>query len=192
MQPCTATRRQREIGRAALFVLLMAWSGALAGCAHRPPNEPQPPAAPPQAEPTPPATPPSGPPPAPLPAPPEEPTAPPVTRVLEGTGSWYGPRFEGRTTASGEPFDEDALTAAHETLALGTRVRVTNRRNGRTVIVRINDRGPKYRDRVLDVSRPAAVRLGMIPRGTVPVRIEVLGDGASEAQPRPSSDQRAP
>jgi peptidoglycan lytic transglycosylase len=109
-----------------------------------------------------------------------------VKRVLEGIASWYGPRFDGRTTASGERFDEDALTAAHATLALGTRVRVTNLRNGRSVVVRINDRGPAYRDRVVDLSRAAAAALGMIRRGTAPVRLEVLDDGAPEGK-RPSS-----
>src|SRR5512142_1121163 len=136
MERALSSRRQREPGRTALCVVLVAWSLGLAACAHRPPNEPQPPAAPPQAQPPPPATPPPSPPPPPPEAPSPEPTSPPVTRVLQGTASWYGPRFDGRTTASGERFDEDALTAAHETLALGTRVRVTNLRNGRSVVVR--------------------------------------------------------
>jgi rare lipoprotein A len=109
-----------------------------------------------------------------------------VKEVLEGIASWYGPRFEGRTTASGERFDENALTAAHATLALGTRVRVTNLRNGRKVVVRINDRGPAYPDRILDVSRAAAAVLGMIRPGKVPVRIEVLGERVTEGE-RPSS-----
>jgi rare lipoprotein A len=115
-----------------------------------------------------------------------------VTRVLQGIASWYGPRFDGRTTASGERFDEDALTAAHETLALGTRVRVTNLRNGRSVVVRINDRGPHYRGRSIDLSRGAAARLGMIHPGTAPVRIEVLGDEAPERERPAASGQRVP
>ena len=113
-----------------------------------------------------------------------------MERVLEGIASWYGPRFEGRTTASGERFDENALTAAHATLALGTRVRVTNLRNGRSVVVRINDRGPRYRHRLIDLSRAAAAALGMIRRGTAPVRVEVLGERATEGERGPSSGKR--
>jgi hypothetical protein len=163
--------------RRSAVVLLIVCSGA--ACAHRPPQEPQPPPTPPQAEPptattpaNPPATPPSPPPPA-------EPAPPSATRVLKGIASWYGPGFDGRTTASGESFDEDALTAAHATLALGTRVRVVNLRNGRSVVVRINDRGPRYRNRLIDVSRGAAAALGMIQPGTAPVRLEVLADEGS-------------
>lgn len=115
-----------------------------------------------------------------------------MERVLEGIASWYGPRFEGRTTASGERFDEDALSAAHATLALGTHVRVTNLRNGRSVVVRINDRGPRYRHRLIDLSRAAAVKLGMIRPGTVPVRVEVLSERASEGGRRSSSGERVP
>jgi rare lipoprotein A len=168
--------------RGVVIALLTVSFGA--ACAHHPP---QPPSPPPEAAPPPPAPPPppQSPPPA---APPEAPTSPPVKRVLQGTASWYGPRFDGRTTASGERFDEDALTAAHETLPLGTRVRVTNLRNGRTVLVRINDRGPRYRGRVIDLSRAAAAELGMIHPGTAPVRIEVLNEEAPEGERRPSSD----
>lgn len=115
-----------------------------------------------------------------------------MTRVLQGTASWYGPRFDGRTTASGERFDEDALTAAHQTLALGTRVRVTNLRNGRSVVVRINDRGPHYRGRSIDLSRGAAAKLGMIHPGTAPVRIEVLGEQAAEGERQPRCGERVP
>jgi peptidoglycan lytic transglycosylase len=177
-----------RIARGAAVVLLTVSVSFGAACAHRPPQPPQAPPTPPQVEPpVPPA-----PPPSPPPAPPEEPTSPPAKRVLEGTASWYGPRFDGRTTASGEQFDQDALTAAHATLALGTRVRVTNLRNGRTVVVRINDRGPAYRDRVLDLSRAAAVTLGMIRPGTAPVRIEVLNDSPPERERRPSSGRREP
>ncbi len=94
--------------------------------------------------------------------------------VFEGTASWYGRDFQGRPTASGERFDMNDLTAAHRTLRMGTRVRVTNLRNGREVIVRINDRGPYSGDRIIDLSRAAAQRLGMIESGTAPVRLEVL------------------
>lgn len=96
--------------------------------------------------------------------------------VLLGTGvaSYYGERFRGRRTASGERFNPDALTAAHRRLPFGTRLRVTNLRNDRSVIVRINDRGPFTRGRVIDLSKAAARRIGMIASGTARVRIERL------------------
>jgi rare lipoprotein A len=88
--------------------------------------------------------------------------------------SWYGPSFHGRRTASGQVFDQDRLTAAHKTLPFGTKLRVTNLRNGRSVLVTVTDRGPYVRNRQLDVSRGAARRLGLIQRGTAPVLIEKL------------------
>jgi len=97
-----------------------------------------------------------------------------VKATQVGTASWYGPGFHGRRTSSGERFDMNAATAAHRTLPLGTRVRVTNLRNGRSAIVRINDRGPFVRGRIIDVSRGVARRLGFHRSGTVPVKIEVL------------------
>jgi rare lipoprotein A len=95
--------------------------------------------------------------------------------VERGLASWYSDRFQGRKTASGERFDQRALTAAHRTLRFGTRVRVTNQRNGRSVIVRVNDRGPFGRGRIIDLSRAAAQALDMIRAGVVPVTVEVLG-----------------
>jgi rare lipoprotein A len=89
-----------------------------------------------------------------------------------GKASWYGPRFHGKTTASGERFDQNKLTAAHRELPLGTRITVTNLENGKTVRVEINDRGPYKRGRVLDLSKAAARRLGMVDDGVVQVRIE--------------------
>lgn len=94
--------------------------------------------------------------------------------TLKGRASYYGKEFAGRATASGEPFDPDDLTAAHRTLPFGTRVRVTNLANGRSVVVRINDRGPYAAGRIIDVSRAAAERLGMVRRGVVYVRIEYV------------------
>ncbi len=104
------------------------------------------------------------------------PPTPPAARgfVQEGVASWYGPKFQGRPTASGEIFDMHRLTAAHRTLPLGTRVRVVNLENGRSVVVRINDRGPFVKNRILDLSYAAARRLGFARRGTARVRIEVL------------------
>ena len=92
----------------------------------------------------------------------------------EGKASYYGARHQGKRTASGERFNQNALTAAHRTLPFGTRVRVTNLRNDRTVVVRINDRGPYGRGRIIDVSRKAAEALGMLRSGVVPVRVESL------------------
>ena len=96
--------------------------------------------------------------------------------VYIGTGraSYYGERFRGRRTASGERFDPDALTAAHRTLPFGTRIRVTNERNGRSVVVRVTDRGPFHGSRILDLSKGAARRIGMVQSGTARVRIERL------------------
>ena len=86
--------------------------------------------------------------------------------VGRGIASWYGPRFHGRLTASGEKFDMHELTAAHPTLPFGTVVRVQSLANGRTVDVRINDRGPHIKQRVIDLSRAAAKALGLIDAGT--------------------------
>ena len=80
---------------------------------------------------------------------------------MSGLASWYGPGFHGRKTASGEPFNAGALTAAHRTFPFGTRVRVVNKRNGRSVVVRINDRGPYAHGRVIDLSRAAAHAIGV-------------------------------
>jgi len=94
---------------------------------------------------------------------------------LKGLASYYASRFHGRQTASGEIYDENALTAAHRTLRFGTRVRVTNLKNGKSVVVRINDRGP-YGDRrrVIDLSLAAARELEMVEDGLVRVRLKVL------------------
>jgi rare lipoprotein A len=97
-------------------------------------------------------------------------------RVQEGVVSWYGERFHNRPTASGELFDIAALTMAHPSLPFGTRVRVTNLRNGRSVVVRVNDRGPFVGTRIADLSQAAADMLGFLRRGVVHARIEVLGD----------------
>lgn len=91
-----------------------------------------------------------------------------------GQASYYATRFDGRRTASGERFDSRRLTAAHRSLPMGSRVRVTNRNNGRTVTVRVNDRGPHVRGRIIDLSRSAAKRLGMIRSGIAPVSLRVL------------------
>jgi rare lipoprotein A len=90
-----------------------------------------------------------------------------------GIASWYGPGFHGKETAKGEIFNQDKLTAAHRTLPLETKVDVTNVTNGRSVEVQINDRGPYVKGRVIDLSRAAAIRLGMKDAGLARVQIEV-------------------
>ncbi len=94
----------------------------------------------------------------------------------EGQASYYSSRHHGRRTASGERFDMHALTAAHRSLPFGSKVRVTNVKNQRSVVVRINDRGPYARGRIIDVSRKAAERLGMLGSGVTQVRLERLPD----------------
>lgn len=106
-------------------------------------------------------------------------------RLAQGTASFYAASLHGRRTASGERYDRHALTAAHRTLPFGTRLRVTNTRNGRSVVVRINDRGPFHGGRVLDLSNAAAAAIGMTRSGTARITYEVLGRGESaEATPR--------
>ncbi len=97
-----------------------------------------------------------------------------VRLQITGEASWYGPGFDGGRTANGESFNQYAMTAAHKTLPFGTQVRVTNLNNGRSVVVRINDRGPYAGGRVLDLSKGAASEIGVISSGVAPVRIDVL------------------
>ena len=94
-----------------------------------------------------------------------------------GVVSWYGEQFHDRPTASGELFDANAMTMAHPTLPFGTRVKVTNLRNGRSVVVRVNDRGPFVSGRMLDLSLGAARKLDMVDDGVVEVRVEVVSLG---------------
>jgi rare lipoprotein A len=132
----------------------------------------------------------------------------PVLRIILGTAlmaglatpafaqnvwhtSFYGQELAGRKTASGERFNPGALTAAHRTLPFGTKLRLTNVQNGRTVIVRINDRGPFVRGRMLDVSRGAASALGFVGQGTARLRVEPLSAKASLFEPAPV-DRAAP
>jgi rare lipoprotein A len=99
----------------------------------------------------------------------------PATRPLAGGyASYYASKFEGRPTASGERYKGTELTAAHRSLPFGSRVRVINPANGRSVTVRINDRGPFSHGRVIDVSRAAALELGLIARGSVDVDLELI------------------
>jgi rare lipoprotein A len=93
----------------------------------------------------------------------------------EGLASYYADKYQGRKTANGEIFDTAKLTAAHKTLPFGTRVRVTNLDNGRSVDVRINDRGPYVAGRVIDLSPAAARKLDMLRAGVVRVKLDILG-----------------
>ena len=106
----------------------------------------------------------------------------------QGVASWYGREFHGRKTSNGEIYDMYALTAAHKTLPLGTYVRVNNLRNGKTLDVRINDRGPFARGRIIDLSYAAAKTLGVVGPGTAPVKITALG---APAQEREATDDAA-
>lgn len=97
-----------------------------------------------------------------------------ATRSQIGVASWYGSEFQGRPTASGVPFDMHAMTCAHRHLPLGTRIKVTNMANFRSLVLKVNDRGPFVVSRILDVSRGAAKRLGFLRAGLAPVRIQIL------------------
>ena len=101
-----------------------------------------------------------------------------------GRASWYGVPFHGRRTSNGERYDMNKLTAAHPTLPIPSYARVTNLANGRTVVVRINDRGPFHGNRVMDLSRAAAQQLGFVNAGTANVRVEALRAGDSYSAPR--------
>ena len=110
---------------------------------------------------------------------PVQPPAPPIPQprvisVSTGEASWYGPGFYGNRTANGEVFRPGTLTAAHRTLPFGTKVRVTNLWNGRSTVVRINDRGPFIGHRVIDLGHGAANKLGLVASGIAQVRLEVL------------------
>lgn len=100
--------------------------------------------------------------------------------VEEGEASWYGPGLEGNQTANGEAFDMNALTAAHPSLPFGTKVRVTNLENGKSVVVRINDRGPYAKDRVIDLTKAAAEKIDILDSGVAEVRIERLKEEGKE------------
>ena len=113
-----------------------------------------------------------------------------------GIASWYGSQFHGRLTANGEIFDMDRLSAAHTTLPLPSMVEVTNLENGRSVVVRVNDRGPFVDDRIIDMSREGARRLGFEQQGIARVRVRYVGTAplegsAPRSEPRPDRVVRA-
>lgn len=103
------------------------------------------------------------------------PIAPRVGFVEEGIASWYGPGYHGNRTSNGEIYDQEALTAAHASFVFGTRVKVTLLSTRRSVVLRINDRFPNHKGRIIDVSRAAARTIGLIGPGTGRVRVEVVG-----------------
>jgi peptidoglycan lytic transglycosylase len=105
--------------------------------------------------------------------------------VEQGIASWYGPDFHGGRTAIGETYDMNAMTGAHPTLPLPTWVRVTNLENGRSVVVRLNDRGPFAKDRIIDLSRAAAEQLDMVRKGTARVEVRSLAAGGAAAAAAP-------
>ena len=92
-----------------------------------------------------------------------------------GNASWYGPGFHGRTTANGEKFNQNAMTAAHKRLPFGAKIKVTNQLNGKSLTLRVNDRGPFAKGRILDASKAAAQKLGFKNRGHAPVCVTVIG-----------------
>ncbi len=119
---------------------------------------------------------------APAPAPAPVAAAPAASAgAMDGLAAYYSNRLNGRKTASGEVFDQGKLTAAHQTLAFGTKVKVTNTKNNRSVVVRINDRGPTQAGRVIDLSRAAASKLGMMKSGLVPVKLEVVAEAPAKS-----------
>jgi rare lipoprotein A len=104
--------------------------------------------------------------------------------LLKGLASWYGGNFDGRMTASGERFDQYAMTACHPTLPFGTLVRVVNRTNGRSVVVRITDRGDLPKGRIIDLSYGAAEKLAMTHAGLAPVIVDVIARGGKSNEGR--------
>ncbi|MBK8163720.1 MAG: septal ring lytic transglycosylase RlpA family protein [Gammaproteobacteria bacterium] len=111
--------------------------------------------------------------------------------VERGVASWYGTKFHGRRTSSGEPYDMYAMTAAHKTLPLPTYAQVTNLRNGRTVVVKINDRGPFKDNRLIDLSYAAAIKLGITAEGTGLVEVRALDPATYQTQRRAVPDMAA-
>lgn len=103
------------------------------------------------------------------------PTVVEVGDTASGIASWYGPNFHGKKTSNGESYNMNAMTAAHKTLPMNTMVKVSNLKNGKSTVVRINDRGPFVAGRIIDLSKAAANDISMIAAGTAPVRLEVLG-----------------
>lgn len=107
-----------------------------------------------------------------------------------GIASWYGPNFHAKETANGEVYDQNAVTAAHKTLPMPCYVRVTNLENGRSIVVRINDRGPYVASRIIDLSRRSAQMLGVEGRGTAKVRVQIMAEESRELAAKLKAGQR--
>jgi len=120
------------------------------------------------------------------------PTVVQVGETFNGIASWYGPNFHGKFTSNGEKYNMYDLTAAHKTLPMNTILKVTNRRNGKSVIVRVNDRGPFVNNRIIDLSKAAAQHIGMIGTGTSPVHLEVIGFATHNHIPSKQQLQKLP
>ena len=113
-----------------------------------------------------------------------------VGERFTGISSWYGPDFDGKATSSGEIYDMHALTAAHKTLPMNTIVKVTNRDNGKSVVVRINDRGPFVGTRIIDLSNKAAHQIDMVRKGTANVRLDIVGFKDQKSRDRGSKQAK--
>lgn len=120
------------------------------------------------------------------------PTVVSVGDVFKGTASWYGPNFHGKWTSNGERYNMYDYTAAHKTLPMNTILKVTNLRNGKSVRVRVNDRGPFVANRIIDLSKAAARKIDMIATGTAPVRLEVIGFAGKNKMPTKKEIKHSP
>jgi len=120
------------------------------------------------------------------------PTVVEVGDRFKGVASWYGPNFHGKFTSNGERFNMYDLTAAHKTLPMNTILKVTNNNNGKSVIVRVNDRGPFVDNRIIDLSKAAAKKIDMIGTGTAPVTLEVIGFATKNKMPTQKEMKKAP
>jgi rare lipoprotein A len=117
------------------------------------------------------------------------PTIVSVGDEYSGRASWYGPDFDGKQTSSGETYNMYEMTAAHKTLPMNTIVQVTNQENGKSIVVRINDRGPFVESRIIDLSKEAATRLNIVGRGTAMVSLKVLGFGQNASRVIPNQHE---
>lgn len=117
------------------------------------------------------------------------PTVVNVGDIFKGNASWYGPDFHGKLTSNGETYNMYDMTAAHKTLPMNTIVKVTNLRNGKTAVVRVNDRGPFIATRIIDLSNKAAHKIDMVGAGTAPVRLEILGFASKGDKTIPTDKQ---
>ncbi len=122
------------------------------------------------------------------------PTVVEVGETMHGLASWYGPNFHGKKTSNGETYNMHSMTAAHKTLPMNTIVRVTNKKNSKSIVVRINDRGPFVESRIIDLSKEGARRINMLSSGTTPIKLEILGFQRKDANyiPTQTALQRGP